>query len=580
MDQLREQGYSNMLQSRFGDKTFLFAVKDSVEVDLASMASHELIRWSLENNASIRVFETNARGRITRELNRRDVSEIPIEGEAQVQAETLPVRTEERLRLGRDTNARTRQIVRAFESGNYEGITFPATGGARAEFFQQFSESEREFLQRAWGFASTDERKLFAAELDAFFAEAGNGRMGMLTLAKILQRMVSDYLSHDGAYMYSRLFSITDIYYYASRSDMMADEKTVGGAREHSIGSIARAMRGSVGRRYDRLIERMGEERRSAIIRSVPGLEEAPVPEAAEAVAPEPEVAQAPRPALSDTDRMLVEHSQVVFYNELLERLPEGQPGRAELLASLRAAEDRFIAYLQNQPGEIQDAAAGLVQGIMDRRAAEQAAPLETVPTPQPVQAEVVEAPARIEAVPTREAVYDYAWAVEQRRRMDRREIRSPAEARAILRGIEEVLEGDVSPDRTRFLFSLRADLNRMLAPRAAPVPPAVAERAPPAVAEAPPVAEEAAPAVEATPAAREAQAYNIAWAEDMMRQILELSGGMNLDDPTILSIRGMEPLYREFYAHIDEAIANTPDATNREKLERVRDSILKPVLG
>ncbi|MDD2655432.1 MAG: hypothetical protein PHQ80_02060 [Candidatus ainarchaeum sp.] len=414
ISQLREQGYSNTLQSRFGDGTYLFAVKDSVQVDLASMSPHELVRWSLENNASVRVFKTNPRGRITRELDRRDISELPLPEEAaevgaqQAAAEAPAV---ERLRLGKDTNPRTRQVIRALESLNYEGITFPATGGARAEFFQQFSDPERAFLQRAWDFASQKERELFAAELNAFFAEAGDGRMGMMTLAKILQKMASDYLSHQGPYAQARFFTVADFYYYAGT--IMADEKTVGGGREHSIGSLGRAMRGTVERRYNRLVDELKEERRSAIIRRLPGLEQVPTPAEAAQLEAAPEEAPsesapaeaAPVQLPSALDRMYMHYSQIEFDQYLISRLPANSPHLPAFMASMRAHEDEFLQFVQTLPPEVQEAARWRVQAINDRRAAELSAPVAAAPVATaPVEAAPAEA---AQAAPVE--AYDYA---------------------------------------------------------------------------------------------------------------------------------------------------------------------------
>ncbi|MFA5412522.1 MAG: hypothetical protein WC350_04220 [Candidatus Micrarchaeia archaeon] len=416
IDELKENGYSNVMQTRLGDNTYLIAVKDSLQVDLTSMSLAELRTWAIQNIASIRVFETNARGRITKELNRRDISELPLAEEAAPAeaARVVPAPVEAHLRLGKDANPRTKQIIRALESRTYEGITFPAAG-ARAEFFQQFSDQERAFLQRAWDFAGTKERELFAAELNAFFAEAGDGRMGMMTLAKILQRMASDYLSHQGAYAQSRFFTIVDLYQYASSGELMAGEKTVGGAREHSIGGIARAMKGSVERKYDRLVDELKEERRTSIIRRLPGLEQVPTPAGAAQVETAPVEAQRQLP--SALDRMYMHYSQIEFDQYLISRLPANSPQLPNMQASMRAHEDQFLEFVQTLPPEVQEAAKWRIRAINERRAAElsalvpaqvAAAPAETVVAP----AEEAPATAAVEAAPAEAAqaeVYDYA---------------------------------------------------------------------------------------------------------------------------------------------------------------------------
>jgi hypothetical protein len=223
----------------------------------------------------------------------------------------------------------------------------------------------------------------------------------MMTLAKILQRMASDYLSHQGAYAQARFFTITDFYFYVS--DIMEGEKTVGGAREHSIGSIGRAMRGAVHSRYIRLVDEIKEERRSAIIRRLPGLEQVPTPaggveaaaataEAASAEAAEAavEAVQAP----SAIDRMYARYSQVEFYQNMISRLPENSPQLPNLRASMRAAEDSFLEFVQAQPQDVQDAARARVRRINDRRAAELSAPVAAAPTAATVEAAAEEAPA------------------------------------------------------------------------------------------------------------------------------------------------------------------------------------------
>jgi hypothetical protein len=388
--ELRQNGFSNVKQTEINGKTYLIAVKDSVQVDLDSfIRTADLRAWVIENMSSVRVFQTNAQGRSTRELNRRDISELPIPEEAAETAAAVPVPVPEHIRLGKETDARTRQIVRAFESRTYEGITFPGTGGARAEFFQQFSDPERQILQRAWDFAGTKERELFAAELNAFFSETGDGRMGMMTLAKILQRMASDYLSHQGAYAQARFFTITDFYHYTS--DIMEDEKTVGGAREHSIGSIGREMKGAVHRRYVSLIDELKEERRTAIIRRLPGLEQVPTPaEGAQAEAAQGAAHAAPAETVTEAaptqipgalERMYMYYSQIEFDQAMISRLPAGSPQLANLQASMRAHEDQFLAFVQSQPQEIQDAAKWRVRAIEDRKAAELSAPATATQT-------------------------------------------------------------------------------------------------------------------------------------------------------------------------------------------------------
>ncbi len=388
-------------------------------------------------------------------------------------------REEEAAPTIRATETRTKQILRALETGDYAGITYPAPRGKRAEFFEQFTEEEMRYITLAWGMATQEERELFAAELDAYFKQAGPGRIGMETLVLLLKGMAQDSISQ------KKYISLIDLYYYIT--DVMAEENIRGTRRRSKIGgSIARAMERSVGTKYNELTMKMEELRRAAIRRelSLEGAVPAPVEEAAAAPA--------------------------------------------------EAAEEAV-------PVPVQEVPAGAV-------------------------------PAG--AVPTRRAVYDYSWAVQQRRRLERGEISSPRELRAILAGLDEVMRREAgSPERTRFLLGFRGAITRALTPRAAP---RVAEEAAPPVEEAP--AEEAAPAVPAAPV--EEVAYDFAWADAMLARILELSEGRMLDDRAILSVPGMEDFYRELYAHIDEAIENTADAEQRDSLIRVRDLILAPVLG
>lgn len=333
IDQLQAQGFTNIIDVPVGNKVYRFATTDTT-VNFPGMIGYSAVReWAIQNLGSVRVFEVDPVTHVARrELSRRDISELPLPEEAR---EAVPRRAE--FRLGKEANVRTRQIVRALGTGVFEGITYPGTASTRRDFFGQFTEEERRLLQRAWITATDAEKRLFAQELDAFFGRAGEGTVGMRTLEKILRRMADDYINKAGPYAESRFFTITDLYYYARV--IMADEPQEGtrAARERTIGGIGQYMeREGIGRRYERLIDTLKEERRAAIARRLPGLEEV-VPAPAEAPAPVEEAAPpAPAPAEAVTYNFEWLLNQFLRVNVLAEGIRREDPA---ILRSRNGAE-------------------------------------------------------------------------------------------------------------------------------------------------------------------------------------------------------------------------------------------------
>ncbi|MEW5997147.1 MAG: hypothetical protein AB1657_06195 [Candidatus Micrarchaeota archaeon] len=321
---------------------------------------------------------------------------VAVEVEAVARPRRREAREEEHEITGEE--ARTRQVLRALETGEYSGITYPGARGTRADFFGQFTPEEMRYITLAWSMATQKEKELFAAELDAYFDRAGPGRIGMQTLVSILKRMAQDSASQ------RRYISLTDVYYYAV--DVMAEERVAGTERESHIGDIGRHMERKIGRRYSRLVTELEEARRRGIIREISFGEVVPAP-AAEAAAPA-EAAPAVRPERSDVERIRTDY--VVVQNTLgVLREEEIRPQEAERMrASITNIENRILASIEALDPASRRQVEWMRTAILDRRSAE-ARLAERVPV-------VVEeaAPAPAEAVR-----YDYNWAMQQLNRVD-----------------------------------------------------------------------------------------------------------------------------------------------------------------